>query len=187
MENDTATTSTTVSGWWTTSSAEGHRIAFLANVLDHNAALISLIDTKAGLILGSVAVLFPLLAFLSMGDLAPGTKTALAAALVPFGITAVFSFLTILPRITARAPGETSIFYTSVAKMDKKEYQRRVEKITPDQIIGDYADNIHALAAIQVRKVKMLACALWSMMASVAAVAAALSIHAYAGSVGMLW
>ena len=156
-------------------------------MLDHNAALISLIDTKAGLILGSVAVLFPLLAFLSMGDLAPGTKAALAAALVPFGITAVFSFLTILPRITARAPGETSIFYTSVAKMDKKEYQRRVEKITPDQIIGDYADNIHALAAIQARKVKMLAYALWSMMVSVAAVAAALFVHAYASISGGSW
>ena len=168
------------------SSAEGHRIAFLANVLDHNAAVISLIDTKAGLILGSVAVLFPL-AFLSMGDLDAGTRTALAAALVPFGITAVFSFLTILPRITARAAGETSIFYTSVAKMDKKEYQRRVEKITPSQIIGDYADNIHALAAIQCRKVRMLACALWSMMASVAAVAAALFVHACASAEGGSW
>lgn len=156
-------------------------------MLDHNAAVISLIDTKAGLILGSVAVLFPLLAFLSMGDLAPGAKAALSAAFVPFGITAVFSFLTILPRITARVAGETSIFYTSVAKMDKKEYQRRVEKITLDQIIGDYADNIHALAAIQAKKVKMLACALWSMMASVAAVAAALFVHACASIWGGSW
>ena len=156
-------------------------------MLDHNAAVISLVDTKAGLILGSAAVLFPLLAFLGTGDLAPGARTALVGALAPLGVAAAFSFLTILPRITARAAGETSIFYTSVAKMDKEEYRRMVEGITPGQIIADYADNIHALAAIQAKKVRMLVCALWSMMASVAAVAAALLVHAYADSAGVPW
>lgn len=183
----TPTTNIPASGWCATSSAEGHRIAFLANVLGHNAAVISLVDTKAGLILGSAAVLFPLLAFLGTGDMAPGARAALAGALVPLGAAAAFSFLTILPRITARAAGETSIFYTSVAKMDKEEYRRMVGGITPGQIVADYADNIHALATIQAKKVRMLACALWSMMASVAAVAAALFIHAHAGFVGGTW
>ena len=161
-----------------------HRIAFLANVLNHNAAVISLVDTKAGLILGSAAVLFPLLAFVSTGDLSLGARAALVVALAPLAAAAAFSFLTILPRITARAAGETSIFYTSVAKMDKEEYQRKVEEITPEQIIADYADNIHALAVIQAKKVRMLTCALWSMMASIGAVAIALFVHAYTGSAG---
>lgn len=164
-----------------------HKIAFMANVLSHNAAVISLVDTKAGIILGSAAVLFPLLALLGVGQLAPAAKLALAAVPVPLLATAVFSFLTIHPRITARAAGETCIFYTSITKMEKKDYQQRVQTITPEQIIDDYADNIHALAVIQAKKAKMLTRALWSMMASVAAVAVTLFIHVCAASVEGLW
>lgn len=169
------------------SDATDRKIAFMTNVLSHNAAVISLIDTKAGLILGSAAMLFPLLAFLDVGQLAPVARATLAAAFVPLFATAAFSFLAILPRITARAADETCIFYTSITKMDREAYQRRVQAITPDQMINDYADNIHALAVIQAKKAKMLTRALWSMMASVAVVAAALFIHTSAASARGLW
>lgn len=164
-----------------------HKIAFMANVMSHNVAVISLIDTKAGLILGSAAVLLPLLALLDVGQLAPAARTALATALVPLFAAAAFSFLTILPRITARGPGETCIFYTSITKLDREAYQRRVQTIAPDQIIDDYADNIYALAVIQDKKTKMLARALWSMMATVALVAVTLFMHIYAASAEGSW
>lgn len=164
-----------------------HQIPFLASTLSHNAGVISLIDTKAGLIMGSVAVLLPLLAFLDVGQLGSLTKTMLICSLCLFALAAAFSFLTILPRITARPAGETCIFYTSVVGLDKKAYQRRVKAITPEQVIDDYADNIHALATIQEKKVRMLAGALWTMMASIAMVAATISIHAYAGLAGGSW
>ena len=156
-------------------SPADHKIAFMANVLNHNAAVISLIDTKAGLILGSVAVLFPLLALLDIGQMAPAAKTTLAVAPVPLFAAAAFSFLTILPRITDRAAGETCIFYTSIAKLDKNDYQRRVQAITPDQIVCDYADNVYALATIQNKKARMLARALWSILTSVVVVGTAYS------------
>lgn len=169
------------------SSSTDHKISFLANVMSHNASVISLIDTKAGLILGSVAVLLSLLALLDVSQLDHGAKAMLSTALALFCSTAAFSFLTILPRITKRTTDQTCIFYTSITKLDKKEYLDNVESITSDRIIADYADNIHALAAIQDKKVKMLACALWSMMASIAMVAAMLIVHTYAGSEGGSW
>ena len=168
-------------------AAADHQIPFMASTLSHNAGVISLIDTKAGLIMGSVAVLLPLLAFLDIGQMGPHAKVTLICALGLFCLSAVFSFLTILPRITSRPAGETCIFYTSVVGLDKKAYQRRVKTITPEQIIDDYADNIHALATIQEKKVKMLAGALWAMMTSIAMVAATISIHAYAGHAGGSW
>ena len=162
------------------SSDDRSKAAFLANVLSHNAGVISLIDTKAGLILGSAAVLLALLALLDAGGLGPGARAALAAALASFGAAAVLSFLTILPRITAWTRGETAIFYTSVAGMSREEYRARVEAMTEEDIIGDYAYNIHALAAIQAKKFRMLTGALCFMMVAVCAVAAAAFIHVQA-------
>lgn len=162
----------------------GHKISFLADTLGHNAGMISLIDTKAGLIMGSVAVLLSLHVFLDVGQLGPYAKATLICALCLFGLAAIFSFLTILPRITARPAGETCIFYTSVVGLDKAAYQRKIRAITAEEIIDDYADNIHALATIQEKKVEMLVAALWSMMASIAMVAVTISIHVYLGSAG---
>lgn len=169
------------------SSSSDQKISFLANVMAHNASIISLIDTKAGLILGSVAVLFPLLALLDIGQLGSGAKIALAAALALFCLTATFSFLTILPRITRRTTGQTCIFYTSIIKLGKKEYLDGVESITAEKIVADYADNIHALATIQDKKVRMLARSLWSMMASITMVAVALIVHICTGPEGGSW
>ena len=164
-----------------------YQISFLANTLSHNADVISLIDTKAGLIMGSVAILLPLLAFLDIGEMVPHAKVTLICALGLFGLSAVLSFLTILPRVTTRPAGETCMFYTSVVGLDKKAYQCKVKAITTEQIIDDYADNIHALARIQEKKVKMLTGALWTMIVSIAMVAVTISIHVYVGFAGGSW
>lgn len=155
----------------------GCKAAFLANVLTHNASVISLIDTKAGLILGSAAVLLTILAFLDADGLGAAARAALVAALASFGAAAVLSFLTILPRITAWTRGETAIFYISVVKQSREEYRAKVRAMTDEQIIDDYANNIYALAAVQAKKFRMLAGALCSMMISVCMMAAAIFIH----------
>ena len=150
------------------------KIDFAKNVLEHNSDLIRLIDTKAGLVLGSSGIILGLLSFFDRSLVVESTAYALFATVVFLGATMVFSFLTIFPRITPKTKTDTAIFYESISKQTEEEYSEIIDSLTHEKIIVDYANNIHSLAMVQKRKFKTMRISLILMMISVGSLMATL-------------
>ena len=146
---------------------DNKKIDFARNILEHNSDLIHLIDTKAGLVLGSAGIILGLLSFFDRSSIVENTTYALFATVVFLGATMVFSFLTIFPRITPKTKTDTAIFYESITQQTEKEYSKIIDSLTREKIIVDYANNIHSLAMIQKRKFRTLRMSLALMMISV--------------------
>ena len=146
---------------------DNKKIDFARNILEHNSDLIHLIDTKAGLVLGSAGIILGLLSFFDRSSIVENTTYALFATVVFLGATMVFSFLTIFPRITSKTKTDTAIFYESITQQTEKEYSKIIDSLTREKIIVDYANNIHSLAMIQKRKFRTLRMSLALMMISV--------------------
>ena len=146
---------------------DNKKIDFAKNVLEHNSDLIHLIDTKAGLILGSSGIILGLLSFFDRSPAVESTTYALFATVMFLGATMVFSFLTIFPRITPKAKTDTAIFYKSITQQTEEEYSKIIDSLTYEKIIADYANNIHRLAVVQKRKFRTLRISLSFMMISV--------------------
>ena len=146
---------------------DSKKIDFARNVLEHNSDLIHLIDTKAGLILGSAGIILGLLSFFDRSQAVENTTYALLVTVVFLGATIVFSFLTIFPRITRKVKTDTAIFYESITQQTEEEYSEIIDSLTYEKIIADYANNIHSLARVQKRKFKILRISLSFMMISV--------------------
>ncbi|MDE0526162.1 MAG: DUF5706 domain-containing protein [Thaumarchaeota archaeon] len=143
------------------------KIDFAKNILEQNSNLIRLIDTKAGLILGSAGIILGLLSFFDHSLVAKNTEYALFATVTFLGATMIFSFLTIFPRTTSKAKTETAIFYESIIQQTEEEYSKTIDILTCEKIIADYARNIHSLARVQKRKFSTLRMSLVLMMISV--------------------
>lgn len=140
---------------------------FLKYILEHNSSLISLIDTKAGLILGSAGIILGLLSFFDKTVMTNNTTYILFITIGLLGSTIIFSFLTIFPRITSKTRNETSIFYASIIQQSKEEYGKIIDALTLEKILNDYSDNIYSLAKIQERKFNHLRISLILMILSV--------------------
>ncbi len=151
-----------------TTNNKDARIDFARDILEHNSALIRLIDTKAGMILGSAGIILGLLSFFAHGMVVGHAVYALCVTVGLLGITVFLSFMVILPRITPKAKGETAIFYESIIQQTEEEYYTMLEEMIPDKILADYARNIHSLALVQKRKFGFLRMSLVFMVLSVA-------------------
>lgn len=137
------------------SNSDQNKIDFASDVLEHNNSLITLIDTKSGLVLGTAGVILGLLSFFERENIG-NTIIPLFTTMGLLLGTILFSFLTIFPQITKKDKGETAMFYQSIIKNTSKEYSDSLKKITPEKIIEDYAHNIHSLAKIQQSKFNTL-------------------------------
>ena len=146
---------------------DSKKIDFARNVLEHNSDLIHLIDTKAGLVLGSAGIILGLLSFFDRSQTLESTIYALFTTVVFLGATMAFSFLTIFPRITPKTKTHTAIFYESITQQTEEEYSKIMDSLTYETIIADYANNIHRLAVVQKRKFRTLRISLSFMMISV--------------------
>ena len=146
---------------------DSRKIDFARNILEHNTDLIHLIDTKAGLVLGSSGIILGLLAFFGRSSVAENTTYVLFATVALLGATMVFSFLTVFPRTTSKAKTDTAIFYESITQQTEAEYSKTIDSLTYEKIIADYANNIHSLAMVQKRKFRTLRMSLVLMMISV--------------------
>ena len=147
------------------SNPDQNKIDFAKNILDHNSNLISLIDTKAGLVLGSAGIILGLLSFFD-GEILEETIIPLFLTMSLLLGTIVFSFFTIFPRLTKKFKGETAIFYPAITKLTMDEYKRKLEGISCNDILKDYANNIYSLAGIQERKFNYLRISMVLMIAS---------------------
>ncbi len=152
-------------------------IDFVRDVLEHNNSLITLIDTKAGLVLGSAGIILGLLSFFDRTLMVGNTINALFVTIGLLGSTIIFSFITIFPRLTSKTKGETAIFYASIIQQSKEEYRKMVNGLTPEKIIDDYSDNIFSLAKVQESKFKTLRISLIFMILSVASLI--ITLHCY--------
>ena len=146
---------------------DNKKIDFARNILEHNSDLIHLIDTKAGLILGSSGIILGLLSFFDRSSVVENTMYALFATVMFLGATMIFSFLTIFPRTTPKTKTYTAIFYKSITQQTEEEYSEIIDSLTYEKIIADYTNNIHRLAVVQKRKFKTLRMSLLFMMISI--------------------
>ena len=149
------------------SNNDENKIDFAKDVLEHNNSLITLIDTKSGLVLGSAGIILGLLSFFDRNNLDTLTLIALFVTMGLLASTILFSFFTIFPRITKKEKNETAIFYQSIIKNTMQEYEKILQDLTPDKILKDYANNIHSLANVQNEKFNTLRISLGFMMASI--------------------
>ncbi len=147
------------------SNSDQNKINFAKNILDHNSDLISLIDTKAGLVLGSAGIILGLLSFFD--------RETLGNAIIPLFVTMMlllgticFSFFTIFPRLTKKIKGETAIFYPAIVQFTIEEYKTKLENISPEEILKDYINNIYSLAKVQEKKFNHLRISMGLMIAS---------------------
>ncbi len=153
------------------------KIGFARDVLEHNNTLIHLIDTKAGMVLGSAGIILGLLSFLAHGMAVGHAVYALCATAGLLGTTVFLSFLVIYPRTTPKARGETAIFYESIIQQTGEEYYTTLEGMTPDRILADYAHNIHSLALVQKNKFRFLKMSLVFMVLSVISLVVTLGLY----------
>jgi hypothetical protein len=125
-------------------------IDYAKSILNHNQNLLNFLDAKAGVV---VAVDGAILAILAASPAAvkPGLEQlVLGAALLLIGISAIFGFLIIKPRIYIGGP-ETKIFYSAILSKSRKKY---IESFStpPEHVLDDYLNSIYSLALIEKKK-----------------------------------
>jgi len=147
------------------SNSDQNKIDFAKDTLEHNNSLITLIDTKSGLVLGASGIILGLLTFFER----EGLGNTVIPLFVTMGLllgTIMFSFFTIFPQITNKFKGETVIFYRGITKLTMEEYQLKLKEYSIDDILKYYANNIYSLAKVQERKFKVLRISMGFMIAS---------------------
>ena len=141
------------------------KINFASDILEHNNSLITLIDTKAGLVLGAAGIILGLLSFFDRDNLG----NTIISLFVTMGLllgTILFSFLTIYPKITSKFKGESAIFYPAIIKLTMKEYESKLKELSSNDILNDYANSIYSLAKVQEKKFQTLRISVCFMIAS---------------------
>lgn len=153
------------------------KIDFAKFIIDHNNDLITLADTKAGFILASAGVIMGLLFLMNKHGMTDFAKGGVIVTAILLGITAVFSFTVILPRLTKKSQG--LIFFQSVVKKTQDEYLIDFKKITKDEILTDYLKNIHNISKIQNKKFILLKVSLCFMIPALIALIITLFSYFY--------
>jgi Family of unknown function (DUF5706) len=120
------------------------------SILNHNQNLLNFLDAKAGVLLAVDGAILVILAT-SPAAITPGLEQlALGAALLLIGISAIFGFLIIKPRVYKGNTG-TKIFYSAILSQTREGYKGSFSS-TPKEMLDDYLDNIYTLALIEKKK-----------------------------------
>lgn len=154
------------------------KIDFAKFVIDHNNDLITLADTKAGFILASAGVIMGLLFLMNKHGLTDFTKGGIIVTAILLGFTAIFSFIVILPSLTKKPP-QTAIFFQSIVKKSQSGYVEDFKKLTKDEILTDYLNNIYNISKIQNKKFLLLQISLWFMIPALIALIITLFSYFY--------
>ena len=119
-------------------------------ILNHNQNLINVLDAKAGVLLAVDGAVLVILATSPVAIKSGLEQLTLGIALLLIGISAIFGFLIIKPRVYEGNIG-TKIFYSAILSKTKEKYKESFSS-TSKEILNDYLDNIYALAMIQKKK-----------------------------------
>ena len=149
-----------------TSDDQLSSVDFAKWIIDHNQALINLVDTKAGVILAADGAILALLAGSSFTLNSILDQTIVGATLLLIGLSALFGFLVIKPRVFADTP-PTKIFFGSILTKKREEYLGSFRS-TPNQILEDCVNNIYTLALIQRAKFTFLRKSLYCLLLGLA-------------------
>jgi hypothetical protein len=137
-------------------------IEFARSILSHNQNLVNFADAKAGVLLAVDGGILVILAS-SPAAISPGfEQLALGAALLLIGISALFGFLTIRPRMF-RTDAPTKIFFKAILTQTREEYKKSFS-LTQREMLDDYLNNIYTLAVIQKQKFFYLEEALYTLL-----------------------
>ena len=128
----------------------GQKTDYAKAIFTHNQNLVNFVDTKAGVILAVDGAILAILASSSTALNSGYEQLALGAALLLIGISALFGFLIIKPRIS-EASQETKIFYRSILAKSRDDFKISFTS-SPREILDDYLNNIYTLATIQKKK-----------------------------------
>jgi len=94
------------------------QIDFAKHILDHSQNLISLVDTKAGVLLAADGAILALLTSSSLTGTSVATHTAFVVAAILLAASAAFGFGTIYPRTIQDSP-PTRIFFLSILEKER--------------------------------------------------------------------
>jgi len=125
-------------------------IDYAKSVLTHNQNLINFLDAKAGVLLAVDGAILAILAASPAAVLRGWYELILGAALLLIGISALFGFLIIKPRVYEGSP-DTKMFYSAILSKSRKKYIESFSS-TPEQVLDDYLNNIYSLALIEKKK-----------------------------------
>jgi hypothetical protein len=137
-------------------------IDYAKQILAHNQNLVNFADAKAGVLLAVDGGILVILAS-SPAAIHPGLEQLLlGAALLLIGISALFGFLTIRPRMF-RSDAPTKLFFRAILAQTREEYMKSFSS-TPKQVLDDYLNNIYTLALIQKKKFFYLEESLYTLL-----------------------
>jgi hypothetical protein len=125
-------------------------IDYAKSILTHNQNLINFLDAKAGVLLAVDGAILAILAASPVAVTQGLEQLVLGAALLLIGISALFGFLIIKPRIYEGSP-QTKIFYSAILSKSRKKYIESFST-SPEQVLDDYLNNIYTLALIEKKK-----------------------------------
>jgi hypothetical protein len=127
------------------------KITFAEKILDHSMSMITLADTKAGVLLGIAGIVIALLFGVDRTALGEAGQFFLIGTMISFGISSFFSVSTLIPRLTDEAK-TTRIYFKKVQEMTRDEYVNSWQHVTSADILSDYLMNIHNLSIVQKKK-----------------------------------
>lgn len=125
-------------------------IDYAKSILSINQNLVNFVDTKAGVLLAVDGAILAILASSTATINSGFEQLVLGSALLLIGISALFGFLIIKPRIHVH-DSPTKIFYSTIITQSREDYKKSFSS-TPAQILDDYLNNIYTLAVIQKKK-----------------------------------
>ena len=125
-------------------------IDYAKTILNHNQNMINFLDAKAGVLLAVDGAVLAILAISPWSTAAALEKLALGAALLLIGISALFGFWIIRPRVF-EGDSQTKIFYAAILSHTREQYKQSFSS-TPEEVLDDYLDNIYTIATIEKKK-----------------------------------
>lgn len=125
-------------------------IDYAKMILNHNQNLINFLDAKAGIVLAVDGAILAILATSATAAESELKQLALGASLLLIGISALFGFLIIKPRVYEEN-SQTKIFYKEILSKTREKYIESFSS-TPKEMLDDYLNNIYSLALIEKKK-----------------------------------
>lgn len=156
------------------------RINCIKYIFDCNQNLIQMADTKVGVLLATNAIIISLSATRRLEEYG-GCSEIMILAIMLSGFSSFMLLLTMFPRVSENAH-DTVVFYKGILKYSREDYILKMEKMTDDELLKDYSDNIYDLALIQREKYRYLILGLISLVFSIVLIGLSVVLQGIGGS-----
>lgn len=156
------------------------KIDLVRHIFDCNQNLIQMADTKVGVLLATNAIIISLSTTWSLNEYDVYSKIMILAIM----LSAFSSFMllfAIVPRLSENVH-DTVIYYKGILKYSQSAYVSKLTKITDDELLKDYSNNIYDLASIQKKKYRYLILGVVSLVFAIIFIALSYVLQSIGGS-----